>query len=161
MNPGLVHFFAPLTRAVSRAFSLAGDLLAANNHHEHTRPKSSLVLACNYLMLSGFCAGCAFSYVNGDFGTSHQIVVSEMSIFILWLRPYREQNMIKYDLSTQRCPTMTTIERLTVTMPKEMATALKQDIDKGLANVAAGRTKEFDAHRIAERGRKLLAAPST
>ena len=106
--------------------------------------------------------------------------------------------MIKYDLSTQRCPTMTTIERLTVTMPKEMAstlksavemgeyastsevvrealrdwsfkrqlmldqlTVLKQDIDKGLADVATGRTREFDAQRIAERGRKLLAARST
>lgn len=93
---------------------------------------------------------------------------------------------------------MTTIERLTVTMPKEMAAtlkravemgeyastsevirealrdwtfkrqlmldelnALKQDIDKGLADVAAGRTREFDARRIAERGRKLLAARST
>ncbi|MBF23952.1 MAG: type II toxin-antitoxin system ParD family antitoxin [Pusillimonas sp.] len=93
---------------------------------------------------------------------------------------------------------MTTIERLTVTMPKEMATTLKsavemgeyastsevvrealrdwsfkrqlmldqltvlkQDIDKGLADVAAGRTREFDAQRITERGRKLLAARST
>lgn len=92
---------------------------------------------------------------------------------------------------------MTTIERLTVTMPAEMAatlkravdsgeyasasevirealrdwsfkrqlmldelSALKQDIDKGLADIAAGRTKEFDAGRIAERGRKLLAARS-
>ncbi len=35
---------------------------------------------------------------------------------------------------------------------------LKQDIDKGLADVSAGRTREFDAQRIAERGRKLLAA---
>src|SRR3546814_12350440 len=87
--------------------------------------------------------------------------------------------MIKYDFSIQRCPTMTTIERLTVTMPKEMATtlksavemgeyastsevvrealrdwsfkrqhmldqlaALKQDIDKGLTDVAAGRSEE-------------------
>ncbi|MGB3288680.1 MAG: type II toxin-antitoxin system ParD family antitoxin [Burkholderiaceae bacterium] len=93
---------------------------------------------------------------------------------------------------------MTTIERLTVTMPKEMATtiktavetgeyastsevirealrdwsfkrqlmldelsALKRDIDKGLADVTAGRSKKFDARRIAERGRKLLAARST
>ncbi|MBV6273727.1 type II toxin-antitoxin system ParD family antitoxin [Alcaligenaceae bacterium CGII-47] len=93
---------------------------------------------------------------------------------------------------------MTTIERLTVTMPTEMAatlksavemgeyastsevvrealrdwsfkrqlmldqlTALKQDIDKGLADVAAGRTREFDTQRIAERGRALLAARST
>ncbi|UYO92297.1 type II toxin-antitoxin system ParD family antitoxin [Pollutimonas sp. M17] len=93
---------------------------------------------------------------------------------------------------------MTAIERLTVTMPKEMVatlksavetgeyastsevirealrdwsfkrqlmldelTALKRDIDKGLADVAAGRSKKFDAQRIAERGRKLLAERST
>lgn len=35
--------------------------------------------------------------------------------------------------------------------------ALKQDIDKGLADVAAGRVKEFDAEAIVARGRKLLA----
>jgi antitoxin ParD1/3/4 len=35
--------------------------------------------------------------------------------------------------------------------------ALKQDIDKGLADVAAGRVKEFDADAIIARGRKLLA----
>jgi antitoxin ParD1/3/4 len=35
--------------------------------------------------------------------------------------------------------------------------ALKQDIDKGLADVAAGRVKEFDAEAIIARGRKLLA----
>ena len=38
--------------------------------------------------------------------------------------------------------------------------ALKIDIDKGLADVAAGRVKDFDATRIIERGRKLLAARS-
>jgi antitoxin ParD1/3/4 len=35
--------------------------------------------------------------------------------------------------------------------------ALKQDIDRGLADVAAGRVKEFDADAIIARGRKLLA----
>jgi antitoxin ParD1/3/4 len=38
--------------------------------------------------------------------------------------------------------------------------ALKADIDKGLADVAAGRVKKFDAGRIIERGKKLLAARS-
>jgi antitoxin ParD1/3/4 len=36
--------------------------------------------------------------------------------------------------------------------------ALKTDIDKGLADLAAGRVKDIDADRIVERGRKLLAA---
>jgi antitoxin ParD1/3/4 len=36
--------------------------------------------------------------------------------------------------------------------------ALKADIDRGLADVAAGRIKKFDAGRIIERGKKLLAA---
>ncbi len=90
---------------------------------------------------------------------------------------------------------MSTIERMTITMPAEMAAvvkdaveggdyastsevirealrdwkskrtlqlheleSLKADIDKGLAEVAAGRVYEFDADRIVERGRKLLAA---
>jgi antitoxin ParD1/3/4 len=35
--------------------------------------------------------------------------------------------------------------------------ALKADIDKGLADVAAGRVKRFDAARMVKRGRKLLA----
>lgn len=41
--------------------------------------------------------------------------------------------------------------------------ALKADIDKGLADVAAGRVKKFDVASIAARGRKLLAgrSPST
>ena len=39
--------------------------------------------------------------------------------------------------------------------------ALKIDIDKGLADVAAGRLEEFDATSIIERGRKLLAARSS
>jgi antitoxin ParD1/3/4 len=38
--------------------------------------------------------------------------------------------------------------------------ALKIDIDKGLADVAEGRIKDFDAGRIIERGRKLLATRS-
>jgi antitoxin ParD1/3/4 len=40
---------------------------------------------------------------------------------------------------------------------KEME-SLKADIDKGLTDLAAGRVKKFDAARIIERGRKLLAA---
>lgn len=40
---------------------------------------------------------------------------------------------------------------------KEIAT-LKTDIDNGLADVAAGRLTEFNAERIVERGRTLLAA---
>ncbi|HMK90644.1 MAG TPA: type II toxin-antitoxin system ParD family antitoxin [Methylocystis sp.] len=93
---------------------------------------------------------------------------------------------------------MPDIERLTITLPSEMAdvvkaavidgdyastsevvreairdwkmkralqlqelAALKADIDKGLADVAAGRVKDFDADRIIERGRKLLASRST
>jgi antitoxin ParD1/3/4 len=36
-------------------------------------------------------------------------------------------------------------------------TALKSEIAKGLADVAAGRVKDFDAGRIIARGRKLLA----
>lgn len=92
---------------------------------------------------------------------------------------------------------MSTIERVTVTMPVEMAafvkavvdegeyastsevireslrdwklkramrlqefTALKADIDQGLADVAAGRIKAFDATHIINRGKKLLAARS-
>lgn len=38
--------------------------------------------------------------------------------------------------------------------------ALKADIDKGLTDLAAGRVKDFDADRIIERGRKLLASRS-
>ena len=40
---------------------------------------------------------------------------------------------------------------------KEME-ALKADIDQGLADLAEGRVKQFDAARIIERGRGLLAA---
>lgn len=89
---------------------------------------------------------------------------------------------------------MSTIERMTITMPADMAAvlksavetgdyastsevvreairdwkakrnlhvqeleALKADIDRGLADIAAGRLKEFDADKIAARGRQLLA----
>jgi antitoxin ParD1/3/4 len=92
---------------------------------------------------------------------------------------------------------MAEIERLTVTLPAEMAAvikgavaegdyastsevvreavrewkvkralqlqelaALQADIDKGLADLAEGRVQDFDAARIIERGRKLLAARS-
>jgi antitoxin ParD1/3/4 len=93
---------------------------------------------------------------------------------------------------------MADIERMTITMPTEMAAivkdavdtgdyasssevvraalrdwkfkralqleelaALKADIDVGLADVAAGRVQDFDADRIVERGRKLLANRSS
>jgi antitoxin ParD1/3/4 len=92
---------------------------------------------------------------------------------------------------------MAELERLTITLPAEMAAivrsaveagdyastsevvraalrdwktkralqleelaAQKADIDAGLADVAAGRVKKFDAARIVERGRKLLAGRS-
>lgn len=92
---------------------------------------------------------------------------------------------------------MAAIERLTITLPSEMAasvksaveqgdyasssevirealrdwttkrilqvealTALQADIEKGLRDLAEGRVKDFDANRIIERGRKLLAARS-
>lgn len=35
--------------------------------------------------------------------------------------------------------------------------SLKADIDRGLTDLAEGRVKDFDAARIIERGRKLLA----
>lgn len=90
---------------------------------------------------------------------------------------------------------MAEIERLTITLPQDMAAvvkgavaggdyasssevvrealrdwkmkrtlqlkemeALKADIDKGLTDLAEGRVQDFDAERIIERGRKLLAA---
>lgn len=92
----------------------------------------------------------------------------------------------------------TTLERLTITVPAEMTTAVKQavhdgayastsevvrealrewnirrqlkldeltalkaDIDQGLADVAAGRVKAFNENNIIERGRKLLADRSS
>ena len=36
----------------------------------------------------------------------------------------------------------------------------KADIERGLADVEAGRVREFDAGRIVERGRRLLAGRS-
>jgi antitoxin ParD1/3/4 len=39
--------------------------------------------------------------------------------------------------------------------------ALKVDIDRGLTDVAEGRVKDFDAARIIERGRTLLAGRSS
>ncbi|ATQ70355.1 MULTISPECIES: ribbon-helix-helix domain-containing protein [Methylosinus] len=93
---------------------------------------------------------------------------------------------------------MAGVERLTITLPTDMAAAIKSaveggdyastseviraalrdwklkralqlqelealraDIDKGLADVAAGRMKTFDAASIIARGRKLLADRST
>ncbi len=93
---------------------------------------------------------------------------------------------------------VSTIERMTITMPADMAAvvkaavesgdyastsevvrdalrewkmrravqlqeiaALKTDIDKGLADVAAGRVKDFNKKAIVERGRKLLASRSS
>lgn len=92
---------------------------------------------------------------------------------------------------------MSDIERLTITLPRDMAAtvrgavedgdyastsevvrealrewklkravqvqelaALKADIDKGIADIEAGRVKDFDAKRIIARGRKLLARRS-
>ena len=92
---------------------------------------------------------------------------------------------------------MPTIERLTVTMPAELAAlvkaavkdgdyastsevirealrdwkvkrslkigeleALRADIDKGMADLSAGRVADFDMDKIIERGRKLLAGRS-
>ena len=93
---------------------------------------------------------------------------------------------------------MAEIERMTITLPSEMAACvkgavadgayasssevvrealrewqlkrslqlqelvtLKADIDRGLADLAGGRIQDFDAARIIERGRKLLAARSS
>lgn len=43
-----------------------------------------------------------------------------------------------------------------VVQGQELA-ALKADIEKGLADVAAGRVRSFDKAKIMARGRKLLA----
>ncbi len=106
--------------------------------------------------------------------------------------------MIKYASLTETEATMSQIERMTITMPGDMAAevkaavaagdyastsevvrdalrewktrraiqyhelaALKADIDKGLADVAAGRVNDFDKNKIVERGRKLLATRSS
>ncbi len=92
---------------------------------------------------------------------------------------------------------MSEIERMTITLPSDMAAvvksavdggdyasssevvrealrdwkmkralqlqelaALKADIDKGLTDLAEGRVQDFDAGRIIERGKKLLASRS-
>jgi antitoxin ParD1/3/4 len=105
--------------------------------------------------------------------------------------------MIKYAKEMDAILDMPDIERLTITLPAEIAVAvkgavaegdyasvsevvrealrdwkmkralqieelaaLKADIDKGLADLAAGRVKAFDAKAIVARGRKLLAARS-
>jgi antitoxin ParD1/3/4 len=106
--------------------------------------------------------------------------------------------MIKYaQRSSLKDADMANIERMTITLPLEMAelikgavesgdyasasevvrealrewktkralqlqelAGLKADIDKGLADLAAGRVADFDAARIIERGRKLLATRS-
>ena len=51
--------------------------------------------------------------------------------------------------------------RVRRSVQQEELAALKADIDKGLADVAAGRVSDFDAKRIVERGRQLLAARSS
>ncbi|MBV8428948.1 MAG: ribbon-helix-helix protein, CopG family [Hyphomicrobiales bacterium] len=93
---------------------------------------------------------------------------------------------------------MSGIERVTITLPAEMASAvkravkvgdysstsevvraalrdwktkralqieelakLKADIDAGLADLAAGRVRNFDVTRIVKRGKKLLASRSS
>lgn len=92
---------------------------------------------------------------------------------------------------------MAEIERMTITLPSDMAAVVKEavaggdyasssevvrealrdwktkralqlqelaalqaDIDRGLADLAQGRVKDFDTARIIERGRKLLAGRS-
>jgi antitoxin ParD1/3/4 len=97
-----------------------------------------------------------------------------------------------------RFSAVTDLERLTITLPAEMASSvksavevgdyasvsevvrdalrdwktkrailfeelamLKAEIEAGLADVAAGRVKDFDATRIIARGRKLLAGRSS
>ncbi|MGB7180591.1 MAG: ribbon-helix-helix protein, CopG family [Burkholderiaceae bacterium] len=47
--------------------------------------------------------------------------------------------------------------RIRRTVQVEELATLKADIEQGLADVAAGRLESFDAERIVERGRKLLA----
>lgn len=45
--------------------------------------------------------------------------------------------------------------------PLNDRTALQADIDQGLADVAAGRVKSFDADRIIARGKQLSGARSS
>ena len=46
------------------------------------------------------------------------------------------------------------------TAPSRELAALKADISLGLADIAAGRVKDFDSNTIIARGRMLLAARS-
>lgn len=58
---------------------------------------------------------------------------------------------------------MAEIERLTITLPAAMKRALqrqafaslKADIDRGMADLAEGHLRDFDADRIVERGKAL------
>jgi antitoxin ParD1/3/4 len=43
------------------------------------------------------------------------------------------------------------------TLQLHQLAALKSDIDRGLTDLSEGRVQDFDATRIIERGRKLLA----
>lgn len=60
---------------------------------------------------------------------------------------------------------MAEIERLTITLPAAVKRALqrqefaslKADIDRGMTDLAEGRLTDFDADRIAERGKALSA----
>ncbi len=45
-------------------------------------------------------------------------------------------------------------------MQAQELAALRTDIERGLADVEAGRVRDFDAGRIAERGRRLSAGRS-
>ena len=50
----------------------------------------------------------------------------------------------------------TTSRKLGAESRKRLA-VLKADIERGLADIKAGRVRDFDAGRIIERGRRLLA----
>lgn len=56
---------------------------------------------------------------------------------------------------------MTEIERLTITLPaalqRQEFASLKADIDRGMTDLAERRLTDFDAGRIAERGKALSA----
>jgi antitoxin ParD1/3/4 len=117
------------------------------------------------------------------------------------LKSWKLHDHIKYDkISFWILETMimADIERMTITMPTEMAAivknavdtgdyasssevvraalrdwklkrtlqleelaTLKEDIDLGLADIAAGRVQDFNVDLIVERGRKLLASRSS
>jgi antitoxin ParD1/3/4 len=46
-------------------------------------------------------------------------------------------------------------------LPLQELAALKAEIDKGIADLAEGRVKDFDADRIIERGRKFACRSSS